>query len=902
MKLRLIWLLLLPVAAISGVTYPEGTEWLPGRVLVNFTSAVGEIQTLKPIDGRLELGRTALDAILNRIEATAMSRIVPDQILNKLNPAPDAYRLVAINFSEKYDVLEVCDALSSLPEVVYAEPDLVYRTSTLPNDERWNQQWDKVLMNCPIAWDFGQGSREILAVAVDNGFFWSHPDARANLWVNPGEDLDGDGEAYWDADYPGDIDDLNGLDDDGNGYPDDLIGWDFIDNINGCRAGEDCDNPDNDTKSLGDHGSHTLGAIGAVGNNEIGVAGCNWNIRIMASRAGYEPAVGEGLIVTSFAIATINWAVAHGVDIINMSYGGGGFSNSVNNAIQAAWNNGAILCGASGNDGSSQIQYPCAYQNVICVGSVDRDDIVSDFSNYGTWVTCYAPGGGTLSLSIDNAYSNNQGTSMASPNAAGAVALVWSILPDLSNDQVRDLVVQNCEDITEENPDYNPDHLGTGRVDAANALAALLPYLFVEEVSIVGDDDNDGRLEAGETGELRLTVRNEENWFTATGVNVVVSTTDPNLSIPNGTFTISSLGGGQTTELSNPSAQITCTGSVPYAYTTSLNIRFEIEANIVLNRTATLRIGRARTLVVDDDNGANFASLFSAGLAQAGFNYDDYSIALDGPISATELGHYEDVVWACGNENTNTLTQTEREVLQGFLDAGNHLLFASQGADEDLDLRNSAFYGDYLHAASGGANGSPLIDGVAGDPISDGTSLLIAGGNCGQNGTVSPSVLTAVNGGVVFYNYRSSGLGCAVRFENATYKSVYFGFAIEAACGLNGSTHYSAVMRRTMEWFGATSDVDEAPTSVPESFFVSPAYPNPFNPEASVQIELARTSRVRATVHDVLGRQVQLIADRDASAGTHTIRVDGANLPSGSYWLNISVDNQNKVQRIILLK
>lgn len=904
MKTLLACLLLLPAAAYCLQDYPADERWVQGRALVNFTEAVGEIQTTIATAGQLALGVPAVDAVLGRYEVREMYRVSPDGTLDKMKPAPDMYRLVALSFPEKYDVLEVCRALEGLAEVVYAEPDLLRPCfDSTPNDIMWNQQWDKRLMNCDVAWDFSRGSHAIQAVAVDNGFWWPHPDAYDNIWVNPGEDVDGDGFRFNVADeYPGDLDDLNGADDDGNGYVDDFVGWDFITSIGGCDPREDCMTQDNDSRCVDNHGTHTLGAIGAVGNNEIGLTGCNWSVSIMPSRAGYLPNGGTGLIVTSAAIATMNWSVALGADVLNMSYGSSSFSNAENNAVQAAWSNGALLCGASGNDGVSSIHYPAGYNNVVSVGSVNQNDIVSDFSNYGTWVDCYAPGEGTQSLSTYDGYANEQGTSMSSPNAAGVFALIWSIFPDFSNAQLRDLILPNCTDITGLNPSFGPGELGYGRIDAQKALAAIIPFLSADKLTVTGDNDADNRLESGETGELRLAVSNAAGWFTATNVTVTVTTDDPNLSVSNGTFTIGSLGAGQSATLTNPSAQITCTGSVPYSYSASFNVHFQIEETVELNRTITMRIGRARTLVVDDDAGGNFAEFYSAALAQELFNYDDYSTALDGQVTAFALQEYEDVIWACGNANTSTLTQSDRDALQTFLNAGGHLMFAAQGADEDLDLRNSSFYGDYLHASSGGANGGNQLSGVSGDILSDGTTLVLLGGGCGGNGSVSPSVLNAANGGVVFYNYLSNGLGGAVRFDNGTYKSVYFGFALEAACGSIGSAHHRVVTRRVMEWFGATSGVDENSIELPSDFTVSAAYPNPFNPEASVQIELARNARVRATMHDVLGRQVDLIVDRDVSAGVHTIRVDGANLPSGSYWLNVSIGGQSNVQRIILLK
>ncbi len=903
MKFRLLWIVLLPLAAYSALSYPDGTQWMPGRVMVNFAPSVGELKTEVSLTNRVTIGVPAVDAVLESYQVQAMYRVVPDQILAKLNPAPDAYRLVVFTFPTHFSVLEVCEAFLSLPEVENAEPDITWPvTETIPNDPFWGQQWDKRLMRCHLAWDFGQGGEDIIAVAVDNGFWWPHTDARDNLWVNPGEDLDGDRDAYWDTDYPGDIDDLNGVDDDGNGYVDDFIGWDFIDNIGGCAPGEDCDDPDNDTRSVGNHGTHVLGAIGAVGNNGVGVAGCNWRMKIMSSRAGYEPINGEGLIVTSAAIATISWAVAHGADVINMSYGGPGFSNNVNNVIQAAWQNGALLCAASGNDGQNSIQYPCGYNNVVCVGSVNQNDNVSTFSNYGTWVDCYAPGDGTQSLSTNNSYANLQGTSMASPNAAGVFALIWSIVPGLNNSQVRDLVLPNCVNISALNPSYNPADLGFGRIDAAKALAAIYPYLQVESAAIVNDNDDDNRLEAGETGELRLTISNSPEWFHALNVDVSVTTEDPNLTLTNTNYFIGSLAPGSSTTLVDAGAQITCNANVTFAYTTSLRVQFEFEDGAVFERTAALRIGRAPILVVDDDNGANHASFYSAALAATGYNYDDYSTNLDGAVSYSTIQEYDYIVWSCGNESSNTLTATDREALQSFLDAGNDLMFCSQGADEDLELRNSSFYSDYLHASSGGVSGGTQVNSVAGDPISDGANLILIGGGCAGNGSLSPSVISGVNDGVVFYTYQNNGLGAAVRFQNSTYRTAYFGFALEAACGAVGSTHHREVVRRVMDWFGATSGSDEAPHPMPADFRVSSAYPNPFNPETSVDLELVRSSHVRVTLHDVLGRQVELITDRQVGAGLHQIRIDGADLPSGSYWLSVTVNHHPNVQRIVLLK
>ena len=900
-KLLFLAALLLPLAAFPASEYPEGAQWLPGRLLVNFAESVGEVQSMDRLDGKLSLKNTNVDALFERFDVLSIKRVSPDGVLRKMPVAPDAERLVVVSFPESFDVLTVLDAFLTLPEVVDAEPDMLMKSyDTVPNDIMWNQQCDKEVMGCPVAWDYSHGSRELLAVAVDIGFWWPHPDAYDNLWVNPGEDLNHDGLPYSFDDYPGDLEDLNAVDDDGNGLPDDFIAWDFVDVGSGGVQGEDVSVQDNDPTSLDNHGSHVLGIIGAVGNNEIGIAGVCWNLTIMASRAGYLTPDG-GVVVTSAAAACINWAVAHGVNLINMSYGGPTFSNVTNNAVQAAWASGALLCAASGNEGVTTIQYPCGYSNVVCVGATDCNDVVADFSNRGTHVSCYAPGVNIRSLSVNNGYASLDGTSMASPNATGVFALVWSVFPDLNNGQLRDIVLQNCDDLTELNSDINPSYLGFGRVNAAKAISGLLPNLSVEATAISGDNDGDGRLEANETGTLSLRVSNLDGWFPAVGVGVTVASDDPNLSLNGTTYTIDNLSGGQSVELTNGSATVTCGSNVPLAYTSTLEVVFNLGNGAFLTRTAALRVGRAATLVVDDDNGTNYANFFATALNADGYNFDEFS-TLDAPLTSTDLMEYDHVIWACGNEDSSTLTQSDRDLLQTFMNNGGNLMLVGQGIDEDPDVVGSPFYSNYLHTASGGASGGTQVNGVSGDVVSNGSSLILIGGGCGGNGNISPSVLDAVDGGVVFYTYASNSLGGAVRYDNGTYKSAYFGFALEAACGAAGTEHHRVVVRRVLDWFGAVSGVEDDPEVIPANYKISPAYPNPFNPSAAVSVELQHRSHVRATLHDLLGRQVQVIADRDVNAGVHTLEINGESLPSGSYWLSVSVDHHMNTQRVILLK
>lgn len=195
--------------------------------------------------------------------------------------------------------------------------------------------------------------------------------------------------------------------------------------------------------------------------------------------------------------------------------------------------------------------------------------------------------------------------------------------------------------------------------------------------------------------------------------------------------------------------------------------------------------------------------------------------------------------------------------------------------------------------------------GVSGDAISDGTSLLLIGAGCAGNGNLSPSVIVPVNGGTTFFTYTGGTNAAAVRYENATYKTAYFAFAIEAACGAQGTTHYSEILRRTMQWFGATPTVDvdpSRPVAVPEGFELQGNFPNPFNPSTTIVYNLSRDAVVTLDVFDMLGRKIANLTDGRVSAGTHAVSFDGYDLPSGAYFARLKADGFTATHRMMLVK
>jgi subtilisin family serine protease len=354
-------------------------------------------------------------------------------------------------------VEEATAILSRNPHVEYAEPNFCRRPQeTTPDDPSFVRLWGLkntgqfvngrfgtpgADIDATGAWDNFRGSSGIIIAVVDTGVDYTHPDLAANIWTNTGE-------------IPG-----NGDDDDGNGYIDDVHGWDFYAN-------------DNDPADEDGHGTHVSGTIAAVGNNGIGVSGVCWQAQIMPLRFMDE----TGSI--SDEIAAIDYAIKKGAKVINMSFGDYWFSLSEREAILRADKEGILCIAAAGNeknnnDGSKAL-YPASYDlaNIISVAATDQDDELWDYSNYGaTSVDVGAPGVNIYSTSPGSGYSYKNGTSMATPHAAGVAALLWGFDPGLTHAQVSDTILESTDPL----PSLIGRTVTGGRINAYNVLTYELP-------------------------------------------------------------------------------------------------------------------------------------------------------------------------------------------------------------------------------------------------------------------------------------------------------------------------------------------------------------------------------------------------------------------------------------------
>ncbi len=402
------------------------------------------------------------------------------------------------HFKTKGDIFKIIKALKKTGLILYAEPNYIYKANVEPNDPRWDELWGLAKIQMPKAWDITTG-RDIVIADIDTGIDYYHEDLRNNLWVNPGEDIDHDGIA--------EMSDLNGVDDDGNGYVDDLIGWNFVNDTNNPYDKTTIFNPG--------HGTHTAGTIGAVGNNGIGVVGVNWHVKIMALK--FLNKYGSGS--TADAIRAIEYYTMMGIKISNNSWGGGSYSQSLYDAIMASK---SLFVAAAGNDGRNNDRtpsYPASYnlENIVAVAATDSNDQLAWFSNYGVKsVDLASPGVDILSTLPGDDYGKLDGTSMATPHVTGVAGLLLAYNSDFTPKELKWYLLKGT--------DYcGLSVLSRGRLNASKSLelAKQTPVVTVT-ITPLGSTT----VQRGDTASYKMTLQN--NTDQTVDVSVMIYAVLPN--------------------------------------------------------------------------------------------------------------------------------------------------------------------------------------------------------------------------------------------------------------------------------------------------------------------------------------------------------------------------------------
>ena len=546
------------LVVLPAVGMQQEDSYMPGRVVVQFKEGV------VPVTGHAKTGLSSFDAVASpfgiyrvqqafpMIEAAAAKRVL-------LPAARKLRRMYYVEYSGPFDPWEVVSGLLRSKEVERAEPHFTYEFAgdvskaairdhypagrVVPDDELYDNQTHLNRMEMEAAWDVAKGEDgDIVIAIVDGGTDWRHPDLVDNVWVNADE-------------IPG-----NGIDDDDNGYIDDVHGWNFSDGS--------ADPTGRPGSTVGRHGTIVAGIAAAVTNNGIGIAGTGWNAKFMPINAS----------CLRFSLycwpteATV-YAVENGADVIVQSYVSLDSSFAEKTAMEFAVERGSVAVAAVGNFNVNLDEtpyYPASYPTTLSVGGTEKSsDRKAHFSSYGRSVDVFAPAEEINSVIPDGGYGTAEGTSFAAPLVAGVAALVRIQWPDYGVYEVMEQIRQTVDDIDDAQPISLKGLMGRGRVNARRAVTEeeILGIRMVEFDWT--DADGDGDLVPGESFTVEASFANYGSDTDALNIGIAVANRPPYVTV------------------TSPAAAV---GSVPRRGTFSASFDLEVDDSAPLDHTAILSV------------------------------------------------------------------------------------------------------------------------------------------------------------------------------------------------------------------------------------------------------------------------------------------------------------------------
>ncbi|MER3475253.1 MAG: hypothetical protein C4335_14815 [Armatimonadota bacterium] len=402
--------------------------------LLVFGATLSAEQSVEPILTSQSRVLAAPDRIIVRLAHPFAKQAVAQLGYPVIRQIPQlGYTVLKVPYGQ---VDETIAALRARGLVREAFPDRAYRMAYLPNDPFVPNQWNLFKMNVPTVWDVTQGSPDVVVAVLDTGVDYNHPELADNIWHNPGE-------------IP-----ANGIDDDGNGFVDDDIGWDFA-------------YGDRDPMDDHGHGTACAGIIAAVGDNASQIAGIAYRCRVMCVKIGLS----SGYSYDSMFAPGVVYAADMGAKVQSISYFSDDLTPLLRAAVDYAWSKGCLVIAAAGNFNEPFPIYPAGYDKAVAVAATTSADRKASFSNFGAWVDVSAPGVGIYATTLGGGYTDRfAGTSAATPNAAGVTALLWSLQPNAPAPYIRAALEYASLPLNDPVVGYFTNY---GRVDAWRAMNLL---------------------------------------------------------------------------------------------------------------------------------------------------------------------------------------------------------------------------------------------------------------------------------------------------------------------------------------------------------------------------------------------------------------------------------------------
>ncbi len=844
------------VANIVRPDVPDFVGYVPNEFVVQFKADLGKITQARTALGLVAIGNAALDELGRKYEVAelrtqfpgAQPTMVKGQIL-------DLSRYYVVKFESGHDLEQVMAEYRANPDVESVEPIGIHTLYATPNDgfydpEQWhlNQTSDKDV-DAPEAWDVETGNPSIIVAVMDSGVRYYHKDlggsnasstnpggTDGNIWINLAEK---NGTA--------------GVDDDGNGYVDDWVGYDFVTGLTGCWSGEDCSTADNDPRDFNGHGTHCAGNVGAINNN--GYASCavagGWGngtlqptgngVKVMPLRIGWSQSyLGQeaGYVRMDFAASAFYYAANNGAKIASCSWGASN-SGGIDAAITYFLNAGGMIFKAAGNANNQTSDYMTARTDIIAVAATDQNDCRASFSSYGTWVEISAPGVAILSSYHDHADAANDyvatmdGTSMATPIAASVAALIWSANPTWTAVQVRDRLYATADNIygLSCNSSY-VGKLGAGRVNAYNAVfsgGCTAPTAQFSGTPLSGSAPLTVTFTNSSSGTTPLSY----SWAFGDGGTSTATSPVYTYNTP-GTYTVT-----LTATNSCGSDQEVKTGYVtvtaPPAYTVITFDNFETGLGSYTDGGSDMSRARSTTYSHQGSYSADIQD--NSGTASSFYHTLGYNVTA-----------------------YNTLTVT--------------FWFRANSMESGEDFWVQYYNGTTWQTVATYASGTGFSNGVFYQ----------------KTVTIPRTSYTFPTNAKLRFMCDASNDQDDVYIDEVEWR---------------GYVTAPIIVNEDTEWIG---DGELARESVlPESFELSQNYPNPFNPTTTIKYFLPEVANVELVIVNVMGQTVRTLVNAMQAPGEHSVVWDGRDqsgvaVASGIYLYKMRAGDFTETRKMVLMK